>query len=496
MVNPKRKSRRARRIAGASLITAVALTAATVMLSSGLAVLGMSYWTRMNVDRSADQALVNAESGANWMINYASRWVGEKTFSLNKSLYTKSNPYVGSVAGMPGTYSVYLDVPSGTTTIPSTVSVVSTGTVNGVSRTVNVTAAGRSIMGDYAMVITHRIYLKDTKYNWMGKVAASGLVEGNKATINNSDIYLFNGKINGGTWDNPGSVYSYDQDINVPTTTDLAKKFGATTDAKDFRTTTGATASKNLEVRVFDTSKSPADPYDLSAWPVYSYTKNKNTYGGILGLNYAGGGSGGNAATWHIDDKTWDEVPVVNQDGHPLKGKKVILLTAADSKGADYFFDMINTSLSKSPNTVMVIDNRYGPVRIWMQHSDSSGDELAFQIVTTVPENGEGYPARFLYNKESTLIFTNPTPPTNLGIWAVRPSSNNLNKLATVKFDTTGWLEGKGFQGSIVANILYMDKSMTLTNNHKDGYLAPMDEWSASGDPDSRFYFNGTYRRS
>jgi len=106
----------------------------STLLLSGVIVLAGSHSERQSENANYTMALQLADAGINYELNYATK---------NHAAHLSSAPYAGSVTGASGTFSVYVTNQDGTTnyTPGNPMTVVSTGTVNGVVRKVSINAS-------------------------------------------------------------------------------------------------------------------------------------------------------------------------------------------------------------------------------------------------------------------------------------------------------------------------------------------------------------------
>jgi hypothetical protein len=147
----KNISRHAKR-AGFTLITALAFSLVVGTVLAGVGTVALSHFGRSKVEGDYADTMALADGGINYEIAAASRDL------INLSgVNQMGNPHVGTITGIPGTYSVYVR-PWGTGcnglgnwAPPTDVCVVSTGTVNGISRTVEARGKRKSLFDEYAI---------------------------------------------------------------------------------------------------------------------------------------------------------------------------------------------------------------------------------------------------------------------------------------------------------------------------------------------------------
>lgn len=180
---------RSRKRAAFSLITALAFTLIVGTVLAGVGTVSMSHFSRAKVEGSYANAVALADAG----VNYELAWISRDTTDASRP-HQYSSQYTGSIPGVPGTFKVYVKPwgtdcdGTGTWTAPSDVCVVSTGTANGVSRTVRVRGVRKSIFDEYA------IYAYDKGvFSGGGSSSTSTEIVGNMGT--NGGV-TFNGSSN------------------------------------------------------------------------------------------------------------------------------------------------------------------------------------------------------------------------------------------------------------------------------------------------------------
>lgn len=124
---------------GNALVTALALVAISTLSVTGVCLLATSSATQQR--RQADYALsMNlAEAGINFELRYISTHQSSSPVG-----HLASNPYTGSLSGVPGSFTVFVRNTDGTSNWapPSDAQIVSTGVVGGISRRVQVNCKG------------------------------------------------------------------------------------------------------------------------------------------------------------------------------------------------------------------------------------------------------------------------------------------------------------------------------------------------------------------
>jgi Tfp pilus assembly protein PilX len=210
---------------GGVLISALAFVAITSLLLVGMATVTVSHFARARTEKDYEAALGLAEAG----VNYELRKLSANTSSADQG-GSSSTYSLGS-----GTYTVYCSNKDGSAPwiVPNPLYVTSSGTVNGVTRTVRISAKGYDWTGKYA------VYSIDRTSVWNG---SSAYVTGDVATNKGFDFSGTPG-INGTVYFNgpnagwaagsktTGYTVAYNsQPVTWPTVDELAnKKFPAGT---------------------------------------------------------------------------------------------------------------------------------------------------------------------------------------------------------------------------------------------------------------------------
>lgn len=127
--------RRARR--GGVLISSIAFVAVTSILVVGMLTMAVSFYARVQTESDFENALALAEAG----VNYELRAVSLNTANADQKA---DNPQGITYSLGSGTFSVYCMNKDGTTPwlSPNNLYIVSTGTIHGVSRTIQVSCKG------------------------------------------------------------------------------------------------------------------------------------------------------------------------------------------------------------------------------------------------------------------------------------------------------------------------------------------------------------------
>ena len=201
---------------GGVLISALAFVVITGLLVAGMATVSMSYYARAKTEGDYANALPLAEAG----VNYEFRKISTNVANADQKVGGAGVTYnLGN-----GAFTVYCTNSDGSTpwSPPSSLYVVSTGTVNGVSRTIKVSSKGYAnpVMGNYALFGVSGGNVNGSAATVLGDVGTDGTISfAGSPTINGS--INFNGvqpSIVGGGY----TVHSYPNPVVWPTVDSLA----------------------------------------------------------------------------------------------------------------------------------------------------------------------------------------------------------------------------------------------------------------------------------
>lgn len=225
---------------GLTLITALAFTVVVGTVLAGVGTVAVSHYGRSETEGDYANAIALADAG----INYELAWVSDNINNPSNGPHQEGAAYTGTIPGVPGSYTVFVRdwnggaCDSGTFAPPEDeVCLVSTGTVNGISRTAIVRGIKKSIFDEYAIFA-----YKEGTFGGGGAASGSTEIVGNLGT--NGPV-TFNGTkgseiVNGElTLNGGGSEVTDDKDIKsnvvgnpepveLPTVSEIADSlFGA-----------------------------------------------------------------------------------------------------------------------------------------------------------------------------------------------------------------------------------------------------------------------------
>lgn len=206
---------------GGALVSAIVFV---LIISLGLAAMGklaVSQYENTLLDNNYASALSMAEAG----VNFEYRSISTNTSSADQ--ISLQNPQGVTYSLGPGTFTVYCENKDGSTpwSPPNNLYVVSTGTVNGVSRTVKVSTKGYNQTGPYAVFA-----LKNGTLNGVPKINGSVETDGQLLFNGGPTVtgpVVFNGAGSGWSGSNDDSKYQTVYNSNPvpwPTVDQIANK--------------------------------------------------------------------------------------------------------------------------------------------------------------------------------------------------------------------------------------------------------------------------------
>lgn len=419
-----------------SLITALAFSLIVGTVLAGVATLGSSHYSRSKVDGSYANAVALADAG----INYELAWISRDT--TNSTLpHQKSNPYTGKVSSnVSGSFEVYV-IPWGTDcdgtgpwSAPSDMCVVSTGTANGISRTVRVRGVRKSIFDEYAIYA----YDKGT-FSGGGSSSTSTEIVGNMGT--NGSV-TFNGgsgtgMVNGLLSLNGSGATSSDSGSNVAKNPDSVI-FPTVSFVADKQFTGGLTylqtfnSNANIKMLSSTDTSLASEPSiagltlaDVNSKLVSAgFTASSRTFSDppnsvpkdTSSLDDPSAGSGARFET--PQDTTY------NISAYGIKGLRTYFLPPGD-----YYFNNFDF---KSGTSALVMLTHLGRIRIWVDQPSSGAvkdDNIKCPVIFTDTDPSK---FRLFYNKCSAMNIDGNTK-FNGGFYAIKdgctPGNPNMNFL-------------------------------------------------------------------
>ncbi|MCW5943374.1 MAG: hypothetical protein KIS66_14175 [Fimbriimonadaceae bacterium] len=368
---------------GGVLLSVLAFAAITSLIMAAVGMLVLSHLSTSRAEAGYAKAISVAEAGA----NYELEWIGNDPNNPNRAHQHFPN------TGQPGV--VTLNVPGGGTAtvgvksveggnwlVGSPVKVVATGTVDGVSRTVEVLANPVSVMAPAQAADEYAVFgLSSVRLNGAGS-RVTGSVGTNETYSATGGAGAVSGNIafGGVTPSVTGPrVYRQATPYAYPTVSELARRYhSAGMTAWKTQNNNDRLLKFNPNNTRFLLSEAVNAGYTKSSWTLSNSSFGKSpalTDDGFSG-DRAGGGRYSNAS-----------------DG--LYGKKVLIFPPGD-----YYFESIGLTSNQS---AILVDNASGPVRIWIG-GNSSGDSLHVTTLLTNPSDPGSF--RVLYAKSAELSVT------------------------------------------------------------------------------------------
>jgi hypothetical protein len=225
---------------GLTLITALAFTVVVGTVLAGVGTVAVSHYGRSETEGDYANAIALADAGINYELLYVSRNINDP----GTPPHQEGGAYTGTIPGVPGTFTVFVRdwnsgaCDSGSFAPPEEeVCVVSTGTVNGISRTAIVRGIKKSLFDEYALFA-----YKEGVFGGGGAGSGTTSIVGNLGTngpvtfngTKGSEIVVGELTLNGGgsevTDDNDikSNVVGNPEPVELPTVSEIADSlFGA-----------------------------------------------------------------------------------------------------------------------------------------------------------------------------------------------------------------------------------------------------------------------------
>jgi|GEM_PF-1489505 len=382
---------------GSALVSALAVVAMSALAISGVVTLASSHSVRQFHDANYELALQLADAGLNYELNFA---------TVNHSAHLSTSPFSGSIPGIAGTFSVYVTNQDGTTNYVAgnPMTVISTGTVNGIARSVSINASpggGTSIFnpatgdsggygGGFAVFGYSTVTFTQSSSTMSGDMGTNG-----KASVNSNG----NGNVNGNiVLDGPSATTSnINNHATVKNSTVMAWPNVDTICAAAFPsgwstlTSTSSIAAQSGRMRTY-ASNSPV-----------------NT---VAGTKYIG---------WT------NKTSLSSADLSALNVSTLIL------PPGDYYFTDINVN---SNNLTIIFDTAAqtvpggvaGPIHLWMNNS-TNADTINCQFSFT--KNSDPSMFRIYYDKAANITLAGNMTYFG-GLYGIRAGSSSSTSHATI----------------------------------------------------------------
>lgn len=410
---------RNRKVFGGALVTVLAFTLVSSFLLAAVGTVTVSTLNRTNVEGDYASAVNVADAGINAVLRRIS------SDPTDTSLVNGPNsPLTGTIAGV-GSYSAYVEdyTTGGAWSAPNDMRIVSTGTVNGVSRKTSMRGARKSIFDEYAIFADEGMTLGGSGNN-SGTTQIIGNVglnngSGTDATINgNLGTGAINGELtlNDGATANSsgGNVVNSGDRVELPTVAEVANAlFGAN----------GLTwlASNNSNSKILKLKTSNTTLSQITT--INGLTMDQVTLGnGVCLFDSAGyttstatftGPTGSTPSSTNSNDSA--SAPTSSRRfataSEGIQGLKTVFVPPGD-----YYFNTINL---KGGTDAIVLLTHLGTIRIWID-GNGGQDSIKIPVIFT-----DLTPSKFrlFYNKCASLDINGNSTFAG-GFYAVNPGCN------------------------------------------------------------------------
>ncbi|HRK21930.1 MAG TPA: hypothetical protein PLX06_08980 [Fimbriimonadaceae bacterium] len=403
---------------GAALITALVVALMVSVLVGGVGMLSVSHYNRARRESDYARALQIAEAG----INAELRFISENHLTGTPS-HTSGVRYTGSLSG--GTFEAWTTAVDGSTwSPPNDFKVQAIGTIDGLSRRVEVSGTRQSIFNEFSIFGIQSVNFNGSVSITNGDVGTNGSMNVVNPTSNvpaPGEIYLMG---SGASINSTGSnVVLGPNPVLFPTIDQIIVKpapVGLGSTGWSWLTSNSPLNRNNRNMRTFRGSGAALTPGGTQQ----------------VGLPW----SGTNAASMQIANNDFNRLGT-----NPATGNRTLTIPPGD-----YYF----TDMSVSGTREIIIDNgglttgTPGMVRIWMNNSNG-GDHLNNIQVTFTAATPNNF--RLYYNKCASLRISGGSTWYG-GIYAVRTG-------CTGTIDLSG---GAIVNGSVIANAIVIAGGATI----------------------------------
>jgi hypothetical protein len=368
--------------AGGVLITALVFALVVSLFAASMALIASSNLGRNSVEADYATAIQLADAG----INYELRWLSQDAATVGARAHQRfpatgqPGPYTATVPDIPGngtfTVSVMNTNGSGPWAPPNHVLIRSTGTINGISRTVEITGQKRSLFGEYAIYSIDEATMGGSKAFVVGNMGTNGPIKfnGGDAEGNIQGELTFNGYPSDGklTGNSAGANVWWNPDpVQWPTVDEIASSlfpgglsYLRTNNDNDQVKTFSASDPQSLLSNAITTTIGTGS---LERRSFNSFNASQNTQDKPGGTRYQNGSEG-------------------------LYGNKTLILPPGD-----YYFEGVKTS--NGNGQAILVDNASGMVRIWI-NGGSGKDSLDLPVIFTSTDKNK---FRLFYNNCNEL---------------------------------------------------------------------------------------------
>jgi Tfp pilus assembly protein PilX len=390
---------------GGILISTLAFVVIVSILMAGVGTLAVSHYARAKTESDYAAALNLAEAGINYEIRNISLNMVTNSNAIDRAYPSggQNGAYTGAVSGITGAYTVkvYAENSDGTLANtswapPSPAIIRSTGTVNGVSRTVQIEGTRKSLFDIYAL-----FGIDST--SWNGGVIVNGTFgTNNSISISGSsgEVYgsiIYNGS-SGSTFPSgqtTGGVSYEPTKTTWPTVNTLADYYAKLTAVKQGLAAPAAgsglswfrsTYNDNSRVMMFDSTDAALSNPAQHAWKASGFAA---TNQGNWEISNTGGGKTFNTVTTdanamdapaastkrYVYPATTFSFTNPNQSvsvaSFGMNGKQVLIFPGSPDPNVpyNYYIDLIN--LSNSNSVAVMFDTASGPINVWISNLSS-----------------------------------------------------------------------------------------------------------------------------
>lgn len=448
------KLRGARRENGGVLITALVFAAVISLFALGVAMVATSHLNRGAVEADYASAIQLADAGINFELRHLSAdtaTAADRAHQLHPKSGQPGPHTVNLPDGASYTVSVMNDDGSGPWAPPNHLRIRSTGTVNGISRTVEITGQGRGIFDDFAIFAIHDGHLRGTESRVVGSVGTNGAVTFHSnatAETNIQGTLTYNGwptdpnsTVNG--YEKGATTFWNPDPVPWPTVEEIAAQLFPG-------------GISHLRNGGHDNSRAMKfDPLDLLS-----------TLGQAITVGITTGTVGNSEMNTFNEDRNPLDIPPVGRwhDGrYGLYRTKVLILPPGD-----YYFNRLN--ITNPNNYGILVDNAAGMVRIWVDDpTGTQGDNLSTVVAFTSTDKNK---FRLFYNKCNTLQVS---ATFNGSIYAHKDGCRS-NASPEIKLGGNSG-ETAVIRGSVIANVIDVigNSRIEFPNNgagsHGDDYI-------------------------
>lgn len=436
---------------GGVLITALVFALIISLFALGVAVVATSHMSRSATEADYATAIQLADAG----INHELRWLALDAPQVGALAHQADAPYVGTVADIAGggQFSVHVLNDDGTSPwVPTnSLRIRSTGTINGISRTVEITGQRRTLFGEYAVYMVgddNDVHSQSSRE--VGKLGGSGsTVVGNLGT--NGGVDWTSGdstKVQGDVWFNGYSPSRSETGANAwvapnkvqwPTVSQIANQLFPNGGLSWL-----ATNNNNANVKTFDAN-------DVESLLSNAIVKVGGVSNGVMESPYFSGFE----PSQNVEDKPGGSRYQNGYEG--LFGNKVVIFPPGD-----YFFSGLK--MANGNGEAILIDNASGMVRIWVSGGNAK-DSFDLPVIFTSPDKNK---FRLYYNNCNELsIGGNST--FNGSIYAHNDGCNSP-VLPSVKVHGNSTING-----SVIGNHIWLAGNSVVNFPNGGGGEAPDD---------------------